>query len=91
MYKHKCRRKVAHSLGEKNKYTNVRYCTTHSFADRLSNLKIRTIRSKTITANNPSEEMDPKLYSAQRETRKESKQHVNQKKNKDDLIGLITH
>lgn len=37
--------------------------------------------------------MDSKLYSAQRgeKTRKESKQHVNQKKNKDDLIGLITH
>lgn len=37
--------------------------------------------------------MDPKLYSAQRgeKGRKESKQHVNQKKNKDDLIDLITH
>lgn len=84
-------KKSSTQSGGKNKYTNVRYCTTHSFADRLSNLKIRTIRSKTITTNNPSEEMDPKLYSAQRETRKESKQHVNQKKNKDDLIGLITH
>lgn len=68
MYKNKMQKKSSTQAGGKNKYTNVKYCTTHLFADRPSNLKICTICSKTITADNPSEEInqDPKLYSSQR-------------------------